>query len=472
MEKIRPKPNQWLFHSIWLYIVGISLFRGFYLAEPDILWETRAGQDILKTGHIVMPDTWNFLIHGKLWLPNSWLWDVVLAQFYKFGIVGVSVFTSLVCAGTLFMVWKLISLAGVKERLTQLVIILVVSIAAASWLSGRPQGADFALMLGFFILLLKLINFSWKKRLWITSIASFVIIALWMNLHLTGIFGVFMLAGGYWFVSTFHYSERIRARILASSLIILTGLAGSLATPFGLSGITKSLVVANASNNLITEWEPINPADPLFPSVLVALIVFGLGFFVLAFVKRKWLFVTAIFVLSVATFEAIRFAPFLLFFSLLGVSLIPKIRMTKQLPLLAVLSFATTVLVLIAGLGYAGYQTIHPDKISSTSPKDLDPVPYGSRLLTLQGGDAILFRPDIQTSLDGRNDILGKKIFGEVFDLYQKDNAKQLETWLNTHKVNYVFAQADNPTYRIYSSMKTLGWKTTKVPDGLIYSRP
>src|SRR4051812_17025367 len=65
--------------------VVIGVLRVESIADPNVLWETRDGLNIVSSGHLPRSDTWSWTVTGKHWVPNSWGWDVVLGAAYRLG---------------------------------------------------------------------------------------------------------------------------------------------------------------------------------------------------------------------------------------------------------------------------------------------------------------------------------------------------------------------------------------------------
>jgi len=458
--------------TILLAILGFSFLRGFLIPEPDVLWQIRAGQDMLTTGHLPDVDTWGWLAAGKEWIPNSWLWNLLLGGIYNLaGIIGVSVFVSLLSISILLLVWQIIRLSRVSNPLIQLVLVVSVALFSSVWISGRPQEADFLLMLVFFYLALRVKNLSFRNRAAVLIPVAFVVIAIWMNFHLTALFGVFMIAAGYWFISTFHYQEAFKNKLLTAAFIFVAGLFGTLATPFGVEGITKTLLVADESRGLITEWMPVNLRSSVGIPVVLSLLVMGVGMVVLALFKKQYLFAFSIAVLTVAGYSAVRFAPFLVFFSLLGFALLPKITANPR-KLIVNLSFVSALILFLSSLIFVGLQVAHPNNIPSYSPASFSQIPSNSRVLTLSspGGAIDLYRPDVRASLDGRNDLLGKRTFLEVENLFTKDGKSRVSKWLDNERVDSVFVEYSG--YKINQTLNSLHWEKIITEDGYLYLRP
>lgn len=76
--------NEKAFLVLFLFSVfSGSLLQG--MIDPDLFWHIRAGNDILEKQNIVLPDSWNYLFEGKLWVNQQWLIQIVYSFLYKYG---------------------------------------------------------------------------------------------------------------------------------------------------------------------------------------------------------------------------------------------------------------------------------------------------------------------------------------------------------------------------------------------------
>lgn len=455
------------------FIMGISLIKGAFLSETDILWQIRSGQNILSTGQIISPETWNWLVAGKEWMPNSWLWNVILAFFYDSGgIVAVGFFTALFTAGTLLLTWRLLVLSRVCNVFVQFGIMVAVTLVLFPWVSGRPQQADYLILILFYVIILFVKNVSKNKRMLVLVSASLVLSILWMNLHLTAPFGVALFAAGYWVLSSLHYTETLIRKLVSSLSIGFAGAGGLMVTPFGIDGLLKTFLVTDESKGLITEWMTPSVSTASGLITYISILIFGLGMILLSFKAKKWLFALALIGLVVLSYEAIRFGPFLMLFALTGVYLVPQVNIIQE-KLFAWLIAIMAVFTLSIGEYMAVYQFSHPDSMTFIQPSSLKLIHDGARVLTLPNGGsaAILFRPDIFTSTDGRNDVVGKDQIVRVISLYIHDDYVEVSEWLEAESIDAVFIEGDR-AYKLTSSMEKIGWASTKVPDGVLYLRP
>jgi len=464
VSRKKPTPQKLYLLVTLGFILGISLLRGFLLPETDVLWNIRAGQDTLAHG-IPTHDSWNWLLGGKEWLTNSWLWNVLLAVIYtSFGIVGVALFTAIMTAATLTIIKLIIRQISHLTHVGNFFILVTVTVTLLPWLNGRAQHADYLLVALFILLLTFLMKYH---RIWLVALA-FVLTMIWMNMHLTAPLALAIFPASYWFIT----QDDIKKRTVTVVTMALAVTLGLLCTPFGVDGVTKTLLVVNESRNVMVEWMPVPYAEGLLPVIILSLLIFGVGILFLAVKEKQWLFSVAILCLALLSYNAIRFTPFLIIFSLIGASFIPQIHLASK-KLITVFIYIVSASTLLMGIVFATYQLNHVSNITLLDPSSFDDVPQNSRMLTLQngGGTVLLFRQDVSPSLDGRNDIIGEARIKLIYSLFYTKDAAFVDRWLEANKVDSVFIQSDD-SYKLTEVLEELGWQKHAVPDGSIYTQP
>ena len=462
------QPRLWLF-GIWSFVFGMSDFRGFYLPESDVLWEIRAGQDFIKIGDLPPHESFNWMLGQGTWIPNSWLWSALLGQVYNAaGIVGISLLVSVLSIGTLLLAWRLIRLSGIKHYLTQLIILLAFAISIFAWISGRPQQADFFIILLFYNVVYSVRRVSFVRRIAILTVTSYLFSMLWMNFHLSAIASVPFFTAGILFV---YRSESVKRKIVSAAMIACASFLGTLATPFGITGLLKAEVVAQQSRNIIQEWLPLSTGSEVFIPVLSAIVLFGGILLLFSLLKKDWLFSLGLVVLALASLEATRFAPFLAVYALLGARNIPTVKLQAH-KLISILVAILMTLILLSGIVFAGYQIGHPDGIPRINPSNFDHLPANARVLTMPDGGAtiLLYHQDAMVSLDGRNDIIGEKRYRAVIKLFS-GSPETVNRWIGREQVTAVFVEGPN-LYRMDSTMETLKWTKHVTSDGALYVKP
>lgn len=470
VTRIQADPLLW---SAWILVLGFSLIRGFVIAETDVFWEARTGLDIIANGSVPSAQAWNWIVPQAEWMPNSWLWNVILAAGYTAaGIPGLSAVSAL-SAFSLFAVTILL-LRSWKVSSGWIFIAMLFEVATfAVWLSGRPQVWDYLSVVGFM-----LIN-HWLLRknapYYIHLTVAFALSALWMNMHLTALLAVPFFAYTYWVESASKSN-----RLLKTVGIAFAAGVGTLATPYFLDGVTQTLFVANESVSIQPEWMPATVMGQTAPIIYIVFIVAVLAA-ICALRKKSWLFAVAVLATGAAAFTTVRLAPFLSALLILGFFLhvyknatIPerlRVPVTKASCLTASL-FST--FILLGGIVFASNAALNPATIPLVNPTSFDPIPVNSRVLTLQdgGSEMSLLRPDVKTTIDGRNDVIGLKRLYEIGALYYTDDQSTVLKWLEKHDVDAVFVSQTDPASSIGKYLIAGGWKVKPVASGTVYLAP
>ena len=143
--------------------------------DNDLWWHLKVGEEIVKSGAVSSVDTYSFTRIGGDWINHSWLWRVLIYEFFQLGsYFGLGVFVTLFAVLSMGFVYLQIPSSFIVRSFVTLCSALVASVA---W-SPRPQ------MISLFFLAL-LIWLLYNKQLfkkgngWIL-LPLFI---LWSNFH-------------------------------------------------------------------------------------------------------------------------------------------------------------------------------------------------------------------------------------------------------------------------------------------------
>lgn len=443
--------NFTLNHSAWLiaaFIVSVSLSRAVYLPEGDVFWTARNGLDILNSGtvHIFIKDTWNAQSLGDIWSPNSWLWNVILAVFYRsFGTFGFFLVTLLCNIAIYVLVWLLV-------RNFKLHPLLQLGVVALAWnflgvyLNGRANMVDVLLVLGFAYFM----NYITGKRLSFVKLSAVILVAtflftvLWANLHLTAI-----VALGFFPLLSFFFLRdlAVKQRWLLSGLVGITTAGGLTTTPFGLESLLKVSLVANESKGFFYEWANVFQAGPFAASLIIAAVI-AVGLAVLAVKQKQWVFALGLFGFALLSLDTMRFLPFLTVLIVVAAKNISEVKLSFKQPLPKVLNavsvLAVTVLVIAAGVSTAKFVS-DVETILPTPARNLMSIPKNATVLTdsSESGVILLYRPDVKVVLDGRNDMLGKERYSLATEMLFTDDVDAFEDFLDKYGINAVYVPSE-----------------------------
>lgn len=386
----------------WLAFLPVTVARAGTLAESDTFWQVRTG--LLTISHRAIPavDPFSWTVHGKPWTLNSWGFNVLIAEVYRLaGLPGVA----WACAGlamvagglVLFLARQLGASPPVAGALLVLSWPLLVT-----WLSARPQLVDY---IGVLLLAILLPRIATGRNPIRPVVAVGIVSAVWVNLHAGELIGVAMIC-----TSAVLFAGRDLRGSAWCWIAGATALMASLLNPYGVGLLTHEAQVESASSGIVVEWQHLDPASPMQWSVLAI----GLAALILAARQRNLLFVGELGIAAAGAVLAIRLLPILLFLALpvlaASVSRWPwssyvESRRILRYPATAAV-LAPLVVLAVPSLGHIG----RPDPAIYPLTLVTD-IPPHCRLFNSYelGSFVILERPDVQVSLDSRNDLYGRQ---------------------------------------------------------------
>jgi len=384
----------------WLAFLPVVVLRAGTLAEADTFWQIRTGLLTLSQRAIPTADPFSWTAGGKPWTLNSWGFNVLMACAYRLaGLPGVA----WACAGLAMVIGGLALLLARQLGASPFVagtLLLLASTLLTGWLSARPQLADYAAVLVLAILMRRIA--AGHNRIW-PVLATGIVSVVWVNLHAGALIGVAMICacavlllarrdirGGGWCLG---------AGALA--------LAGSFLNPYGFGVLRQATQVQSASSGVMVEWQHLNPGNPL---QLAALAV-GLTALTLAARRRYLDFTGELGIAAAGSVVAIRLLPVLVLLALpvlaASASRPSVLRYLHGRRIVLYLGLAAGAVVALPSLGHVG----RPDP-AYYSIKVVTGIPPHCRLFNTDtlGGFVILERPDVQVSLDSRNDLYGRQL--------------------------------------------------------------
>jgi hypothetical protein len=162
------------------------------LADPDIGWHIRTGEQILITHMLPRTDPYSSTMLGQPWFAWEWLYDLALGTLHHFcGLNGV-VWLCAVLVATTFTILLSQLLKRGTGLLLAIVLMLLAEAAATIHLFARPHIASWLFVLLWFIALER-----WERGLgrlrwlpWFFPVSTL----LWVNLHGEWVLGFALLA--------------------------------------------------------------------------------------------------------------------------------------------------------------------------------------------------------------------------------------------------------------------------------------
>ena len=176
------------------------------LADPDIGWHIRTGEQILITHALPRTDPYSSTMQGQPWFAWEWLYDLVLGILHHFcGLNGVVWLCAVVVASTFTILLSQMLKRG-TGLLLGIVLMLLAEGAATIHLFARPHIVSWLFVLLWFVALERWEEGSAPQRLyptqannrleWATFSAWFFPVSMlfWVNLHGAWILGLILLA--------------------------------------------------------------------------------------------------------------------------------------------------------------------------------------------------------------------------------------------------------------------------------------
>ena len=167
------------------------------LADADIGWHIRTGEQILATQSIPRTDDFSSTMRGQPWFAWEWLYDVLLGVLYRStGLNGIVWLAALIIAATMTLLIGQLLRTGTGLPLA-IVLMLLAEMAAAIHLFARPHILSWLFTLIWLILLER-----WESSGSISSRQNArwlpwffpACTVLWVNLHGGWLFGFALLA--------------------------------------------------------------------------------------------------------------------------------------------------------------------------------------------------------------------------------------------------------------------------------------
>jgi hypothetical protein len=388
----------------WLVFLPIALFRAGDLSETDTFWEIRTGLFTIQQGSLPAVDPFSWIVHGQPWTLNSWGFNVAVAAAYRLaGLPGVALACASVVAAVGAFVLFLARQLGASPVVASTLLLLTSPLLIA-WFSARPQIIDYVAVLALTLLMRRLV----QDRASASSLLAIGILTIvWVNLHAGALLGVAIVAATTAMVFARRSTRDRRGWCLAA---LITAAASSLINPYGIDLITQTLQVKGASTGIIDEWQHIDPADP----TQMTMIVLGLVALVVAARRGDAAFAGALGVAMIGSVTAIRLLPILLLLALPVLAAFASHRsvlgyLHSRRVVLGPGAAVGVVALLVLSLPSVGHLGRPDPAIYPTSV--VQEIPRNCRLFNsyLLGGFVLFERPDVQVSLDSRNDLYGAK---------------------------------------------------------------
>lgn len=462
-ETADPPSRSFLWHAAPVAAVGavLGVIRAeSSLGDSDVLWGARTGMDILSSGHLPHHATYSWTAAGRSWTPNSWGWDVLLGGVYRLGgmtaigLLDIAIFLAVASALALHGMR-----VGAHPGWTAVAFAVVGRFIMAD-VRARPQAIAYV-MIFVLPLFLSRILFGNRRRAFQAAAAVVVLQIVWINLHSSAILGPVLLGGGGvgLLLRDGAPVPTLRPRIWRLLGLVSATSAACLATPYGTSLIANVQQVRSASVGLIAEWEHIGVGDS---NQILGLIAIGLavlcGYF--AWRGRRYDTVAYLLIFAVATASAVRFTPMLFLLAIPEFALLlGRVRMRETF-LLRMVAAGCVVLAVFAAARLGKFGDLD-DEVGS--PRLVAAVPHGCRVVNdyTIGGALMLARPDVRVSVDGRNDMYGRKLLLSVEGMLSNEPGTVQR--LDANHVNCVLTESSDELAGVLEALPT--WRVSGTDD-------
>jgi hypothetical protein len=393
-----------------LYVVLIA--RALIMpAQNDTYYQLRAGQDIVRTGHVSLVERYSYTAAGRAYGDHEWLSQAVMYLGYRVGgMPGIEILAAAALFAALLIVYRLM----VGAPLVRLALMAaVLPLSSLLWVL-RPQVSS---LLGLMVLAWLIV----RERFWLIPI----LFVVWANAH-GGVAVGGIVLGVALGVTALRFAVRREAadrrRLKALAVVLPLAALATAATPLGFhlwGFIVESAGRGHAIN--VVEWQPLWPTTALGASFWAI----ALAFAVLLYVRRRtlaaaswadWVLVGIVVAFAPIAVQAMRnFGPFLFLVGPAASRLLgPDFRLRRRPRAPSPDHPALNLGLLVGGAVIAAVAVV---LVWRSPPEDLDWHPIAAPAIAAlrgcegplynhydEGGYLIWFVPERPVFIDSRQD--------------------------------------------------------------------
>jgi hypothetical protein len=291
--------------------------------DPDLWGHLRYGRFFAEHGPGAHPDPFAYTSGGLPWHAHEWLAQWLLWQAYNLGgPLGLIALKCLVGGAAVYFLWRAIRLGSGDARVWAPVLLLTAGMIGR-WFLFRPQLGTFCFF-AYFVWVLFAHLLGRPARLWTLP----VVLAAWANLHggfLAGLGAVGLALGLRTLQAACREGPRPRpvwTAVRPLVLVLVTGLAATLLTPFGLDlwRYVGTEMTHDTNRLYIDEWMPLLRFERHAWTIATVFLLLGaLGFAALLAQLRPgrvaglpaWVWVLSCLPLAWMSFGSVRHVPLL-----------------------------------------------------------------------------------------------------------------------------------------------------------------
>lgn len=238
--------------SIVVCLLAIINLYHLRIADADLWWYLRCGEDILRSGQIRQVDTYSFTAAGLPYLNHEWLSQVLFAFLFQHGgslaLVLAKIFVGI---ALLVVMYRLVRIHTSDARV-YLPLLLLGAHVVGRFLLLRPQIFSFL----FFAVTLYLLELNRRRETKLVWLLPFVL-WLWANMHAAFPVGI-VLIGFYWLAMPWAGTEVTQKLSAQLGLVLFVAVGLTLVNPYGValwSGILEGLLDP-LNKTYVNEWRP------------------------------------------------------------------------------------------------------------------------------------------------------------------------------------------------------------------------
>lgn len=240
------------------WILLLATIRAGVDPETDIYWSIREGIDILRGGPLVHPDHWSWLAPEHRFVPNSPLWQYLLAISWQLagrsGVLAMAVLSITLCLTVLAMVARRFDAGTLPTVLT----LCLLSLLANGAFTNRAALPAFVLFLSGMVAQSALVErlprigvVGTALRVGVVAVAS-SFAGMWMHSSWTA--WAPASAAGVAYLVVRARNARVPARATLFAAASLGYAAGALAGPLHADAWPQAVWVAESCRGIVVEW--------------------------------------------------------------------------------------------------------------------------------------------------------------------------------------------------------------------------
>jgi hypothetical protein len=239
-----------------LLFVGLMVSACLIPAQSDTWWQLRAGEEMWRSGRVMLHDEFTHTVAGQRWPNHEWLSQTI---FYAAYVAGGLPLLTLLCASAVTLAWWIVSRLTPGTMMVRVALVGAGAVLSSPAWCLRPQVLTLTMCALTLAILVRRRHVWWLPPLFL----------LWANLHgAVALGGVLVLAA--WMALAIHDRRALPKFTLVGFLCLVA----TATTPLGLS---LWLEVPHSLQRLqdygVIEWRSpslANPADLPFWSIAAA----------------------------------------------------------------------------------------------------------------------------------------------------------------------------------------------------------